>query len=74
MGYSMRLELPLVCSLNVFQLVMGLYRGHPLFFIDCVYLRLLYPSLIYDGFLSLCVCVGKVLDFTYSYFSYGCQH
>ena len=32
MGYSMRLELTSFCSLNDFQLVMGLYRGHPLFF------------------------------------------
>ena len=35
---------------------MGLYRGHPLFFLECVYLSLLYPSLIFDMFL-LCVCV-----------------
>ena len=32
MGYSMRLELTHVCSLNNFQLVMGLYRGLPFFF------------------------------------------
>ena len=34
MGYSMRLELIRVCSLNDFLLVMGLYRGHPLFFLN----------------------------------------
>ena len=42
MGYSMRLELTHVCSLNAFQLVMGLYSGHLLFFWECVYLSLLY--------------------------------
>ena len=57
MGNSMRLELTRVCSLNDFQLVMGLYRGLPLFFLECVYLSLLYPFLIFDMFLSLCVCV-----------------
>ena len=31
MGYSMRLELALVHSLNVFQSLWVLYRGHPLF-------------------------------------------
>ena len=56
MGYSMRLELTRVYSLNDFQLVMGLYRGHLLFFLKCVYLSLLYPSLIFDMF-CLCVCV-----------------
>ena len=36
-----------------------LYGGHSLFFLECVYLRLLYPSLIFDMFLwlSVCVCV-----------------
>ena len=74
MGYLMRLELTLVCSLNDFQLVMGLCRGHLLFFLECVYLSLLYPSLI--GFcvcVCVCVCVcarvGVVLGFTNSYFS-----
>ena len=74
MEYSMRLELTGVCP---FQLVMGLYRSHPLFFFECVYLSLLYPSLIFDMFLSLCVCVcvcmpGVVLDFTDNYFSSVC--
>ena len=41
MGYSVRLELTSVCSLNDFQLVIGLYRGHPPFFFECVYLSLL---------------------------------
>ena len=78
MGYSMRLELTRVCSLNYFQLLMSLYRSHPLFFLECVYLSLLYPSFIFDMFLSLCVCVcvcvcvGVVLDFTNSYFSSVC--
>ena len=36
MGYSMRLELTLVCSLNDFQLVMYLYRGPSLFFLECI--------------------------------------
>ena len=53
MGYSMRVELTRVYSLNDFQLVMGLYKGLPLFFIECVYLSLLYPSLIFAMFLSL---------------------
>ena len=35
MGYSMRLELTCFCSLNDFQLVVGLYRGHPLFLRVC---------------------------------------
>ena len=64
MGYSMRLKFTRVCSLNDFQLFMGLYRGLPLFFFECVYLSLLYPSLILNMFLSslascvcMCVCV-----------------
>ena len=72
MGYSMRLEFARVCSLNDFQLVMGLYRGRPLFlfFLEYVYLSLLNPSLIFDMFLSLCVCVcGVVLGFTNGNFS-----
>ena len=32
----MRLELTSVCSLNDFQLIMGLYRSHPLFFLKRV--------------------------------------
>ena len=39
----LRIELTRVCSLNEFQLVMGLYRGHPLFFLECVYSNLLFP-------------------------------
>ena len=73
-GYSMRLELTRVCSLNDFQLVMGSYRGLPLFFLECLYLRQLYPSLIFDMFLWLCVCmcVEVVLHFTKGYFSSVC--
>ena len=57
MGYSMKLELTLVRCLNDFQLVMGLYRGLLLFFLECVYLSPLYPSLIFDMFLPLFVYV-----------------
>ena len=49
------LDLSRVCSLNDFQLVMGLCRGNLLFFLEFVYLCLFYPSLIFDMFLSLCV-------------------
>ena len=53
------------------------YRHLPLFFLECVHLSLLYPSLIFDMFLScvcvcVCVCVGVLLDFTNSYFSSVC--
>ena len=76
MGHSMRLELTRVCSLHYFLLVMGLYRGYPLFFLEFVYISLFYLSLIFDIFLSLyvcvCVCVGVVLDFTNCYFSSVC--
>ena len=51
----MRLELTCLFSLNDFQLVMGLCRGLPLFFLECVYLYLLYPSFVSDMSLSLCV-------------------
>ena len=57
MGYSMRVEIPRVCSLNDFHLLMGLYGGPHLFFFQCVDLSLLYPSLIFDMLLSWCVCV-----------------
>ena len=57
MGYSMKLELTCVYSLNDFQLVMGLDRCHLFFYLECVYLSLLYPSMIFDKFLSFCVCV-----------------
>ena len=76
MGYSMRVEISHVCSLNDCQLVMGLYKGHPLFILECVYLSLLYPLLIFDMFccccVCVCVCVGVVLDFTNRYFSSVC--
>ena len=55
-GYSMRLELTRVCSLNDYQLVMCWYRSLPLFFLEWVYLSLLYPHLVFDVF-CLCVCV-----------------
>ena len=59
MGYSMRLELTRVWGLNDFQLVMGLYRGHPLFYLSTYF----YPSLIFDMLLSLCMRVCKQLFF-----------
>ena len=37
MEYSTRHELTPVCSLNDFHLVVGLYRGNSLFFIECVF-------------------------------------
>ena len=55
-----------------------LYRGYSLFFLEYVHFSLLYPSLIFDIFLSLCVCVyvcvsdGVVLGFTNSHFSSLC--
>ena len=42
MGYSMRLELTRVCSLNNFQLVISLDKSHSLFFWEYVYLSLLF--------------------------------
>ena len=62
-----------VCSLNDFLLVMGLYRGDLLFILECVYLSLLYPSLIFDMFCRMWMCVGVVLDFSNSYFSSVCE-
>ena len=58
----MRLELPCIFSLNGFQLVIGLYRGHPLFFLECIYFNLLYSSLIFDIWyiFLLCECVKKL--------------
>ena len=35
----------------------GLYRGHCSSFLECVYFGLLYPSLIFDMFIVMCVCV-----------------
>ena len=56
-----------------FWSVMGIYRSYCPFFLECVYFILLYSSLIFDIFLSLCVCVrmcvGVVLGLTNSYFS-----
>ena len=71
MGYSVRLELTGICSLNDFQLVRGLYRGPPLFFLECDLPLSGLPLIDIWCFLSLCVCVcvGVVLDFTHSYFS-----
>ena len=49
----MRFELIYVCSLNGFQLVIGLYRGLPLLFLECVYLSLFYSLFV---FLFECGC------------------
>ena len=57
MTFSMRLELTCVFSLWDFQLVMGSYCCLPLFFLECIYLRVLYTSLIFDRFSSSCMCV-----------------
>ena len=54
-GELMRFELTLVCSWMFFSwLGWVLYRGYSPFFLECVYLSLLYPSLIFDTFI---VCV-----------------
>ena len=53
----------------------GLYRGSCSSFLECVYFALLYPSLIFDMFIvvcvsvcvSVCVGVGVVLGFTNSF-------
>ena len=73
MGYSMRLELNLVSSLNDFQSV--LYRSYSSFFLEGVYFGLLYSSLIFDMFIVVCMCVcacvsvGVVWGFANNYFS-----
>ena len=74
MGYSMRLELTRVCSLNGFQLVMGLYGGHSSLFL-WVFILVCFTShlpLISDTFFFFVVCVCVYVwvfsDFTYSYF------
>ena len=47
-GFSMRLELSRVCSLNGFQLVIGLYRGHSSLFLRvCLIGSILYLPLIF---------------------------
>ena len=57
-GYSMRLELIRVCSLNGFQLVFVLFmKVAPFFFLECVSLSLLYPSFTFYIWYSVCVCV-----------------
>ena len=70
----------LLFSVWMFFCWLRVYISHPLFFLECVYLSLLYPSLIFDMFLLLllllcvcvCVCIGVVLGFTNSYFSSMC--
>ena len=60
MRYSMRLELTCVCSLNSFQLVMGLYGGHSSLFLRvCFTLVCFNPPwpLIFDTSFSFCVRV-----------------
>ena len=70
MWYSMRLELNCFCGFNDFQLVMGLYRGLPLFFFFTLVCFDLF--LIFDMFLSLCVCVCWSGFGFHCYFSYVC--
>ena len=36
MGLSMGLEFTCVCSLNGFQLVIGLYGGYSFFYLECI--------------------------------------
>ena len=60
-----------------FSVSYGLCRGHTLFFLECVYLSLLYPSLIFYLFccclcVCLCVCIRVVLNFHNFYFSSVC--
>ena len=46
------------------MMMMVLYIGHPLFFLESVYLSLLYPTLIFDMFSCRCVggaCLGNFL-------------
>ena len=70
----MRLELTLVCSLNVFQLVWlwVLYRFYSPFFLKCVYFSLLY-HFWYLIFCHVCLCVHwSGFGVSLSYFSYLC--
>ena len=57
MGYSVRLELTRVCSLNGFQLVMGFMNTGPSFFLECVSFSLLYPTFTFDIWYVVCVCL-----------------
>ena len=59
-----------------------LYRGHPLFFLECIYLHLLYPLWYLICFChcvcvcacaSVSVCVGVVLGLTNCHFSSLCM-
>ena len=62
-----------ICFLYKWPLVgqAGLYRDCCSSFLECVYFGLLYPSLIFDMFIvmcvSVCVGIGVVWDFTYSF-------
>ena len=49
-------EWPLVC-------LIGLFRGRCSSFLEYVYFGLLYPSLVFDIFIVVCVGVGVVLRF-----------
>ena len=57
MRYSMRLELTSVCSLNGFQLCFFFMKVPPFFFLECISLHLLYPSLACDIWYILWVCM-----------------
>ena len=57
MGYSIRLELNRVCSLNRFPLVIVcFYEYWSFLFLECVSLSLLYPSSTFDISYVVCVC------------------
>ena len=71
MGYSMRLELMTVCSLNCFHFGMGFYGGHSSFSLSVFTLVCFTPHLllIFDMLsVCLCVCIGVISDYTTSYF------
>ena len=62
MRCSMRLEIIRVCSLNSFQLVMGLCRGHPSLFLRVCLPQSALPVIYFLVFDTLCVC-GCVLEY-----------
>ena len=46
----------------------GLCRGCCSSFLKCVYFGLLYPSLIFDMFIVVCVCVCKSVSWGFLWF------
>ena len=71
----MRLELTCVCSLNDFQLVMGLCRGNSSLISEREFNLVCFTphSYLICFCRSVCLCVGVVLDFTNNYFSAVCM-